>query len=278
LFSLNTILAATDLSAQSAAVVPRAAQLARAHQARLILVHALEKRPAAKRFRLGRKRDPKDAAQARLEALRSDYPDLPITICIEEAEPDALVTRLAQTHGADLVVLGLHKARRVLDTLRLTQLERITQAAKCPVLIAHSPSPAPYRIVLGAVAFAPAAAQALHVASVIAPEAELHAIHALQVPLTAKLPNADLMTGPEMTEAEMLRKAFMDLEITPDRLHLPEIVPGGVHEVLQFRLEELGADLIVIGSQSGRSADRLGNYARDLMRAPPADMLIAQPE
>jgi len=41
LYSLHTILAATDLSRRSAAVLPRAARLAQAHGARLIIAHAI---------------------------------------------------------------------------------------------------------------------------------------------------------------------------------------------------------------------------------------------
>ncbi len=279
MFSLKTIIAATDLTPRSAAVLPRAAQLARDHGAELILVHVLEK-PAAgvKRLRLKPREDPRASAETTLAALAARYPDLAIRIEIHSGKPDEVVAGLAQETDADLIVLGLHKSRRVLETLRMTQMERITQATTCPVLIAHTPSEQPYRKVLGAVTFAPASATALHVADRIAPGAELHAIHALQLPLSAKLPTADLMTSPEMTEAEMLRSAFLDLDTTPARLALPEIVPGGVHEVLQFRIAELEPDLVVIGSHSGRSVTRLGNYARDLMRAPPEDMLIAKPD
>ncbi len=278
MFDPKTILAATDLTARSRAVVDRAAQLARAHGARLVLVHAIEPRSRRiPRLRPGRHADRSQHASTELERLRAAYPDLDITCHVAQEQPGTLVPALAEEQNADLIVLGLHQARRVLDTVRLTNLERITQATHCPVLIAHSRDATPYRRILGAITFAPASAQALRVASRLAPEAELHAIHALQLPLSAKLPSTDLMTTTEMTEAELLRDAFMALDGLPEHLHLPEIVPGGVHEVLQFRISELGPDLVVIGSHSGRDPASLGNYARDLMRAPPTDMLVAKP-
>jgi nucleotide-binding universal stress UspA family protein len=55
------------------------------------------------------------------------------------------------------------------------------------------------------------------------------------------------------------------------------IVPGAVHEVLGYRQSELNADLICVGTHSGRDPHVLGNNARDLMRAPPADLLVAKP-
>ena len=278
MYSLHTILAATDLSRRSAAVLPRAARLAQAHGARLIIAHAIEPRvQAVKRFRLAVTKTPLPKAEAEIAKLRAEFPDIVIEAHIATEAPADLVLRLAAEHQVDLIVLGLHLPRRVLETLRLTNLERIAQSVTCPVLIAQNRSAAPYRKVLGAITFGPASARALRVADRIAPEAELHAIHALQLPLSKKLPNADLMTSPEMTEAELLRKAFLDFETLPARLVTPEIIPGGVHEVLDFRIEELKPDLVVIGSHSGRSPTKLGNYARDLMRAPPTDMLIAKP-
>ena len=45
---------------------------------------------------------------------------------------------LAHGLGAALVVLGLHRERRVLDTLRMTTMERITLGVDCPVLVAQT--------------------------------------------------------------------------------------------------------------------------------------------
>jgi nucleotide-binding universal stress UspA family protein len=277
-YPLRTILAATDFTPRSRAVAGRAAALARQHGARLVIVHALptRKRPVS-RLRLGKAPDPMARAEAEMERLRDSLPDVPVEWRIAAEKPHLLVPRIAQEIDADLIVLGLHLARRVLDTMRLTTLERITKSATCPVLIAHNPEIRPYGRVLGAITFAPASARALEVAAGLAPEAEFHAIHALQLPLRAKLPSADMMTSAEMTEADLLRQAFMGFKGLPAAMPLPEIVPGGVHEVLQFRIDELQPDLVVIGSHSGRDPNSLGNYTRDLMRAPPTDMLVAKP-
>lgn len=279
MFQLTTLLAATDFSQRSATAVARAAELARTHKARLVLVHAIEARPTkVQRLRLRKPVDPVARAEAHMEKLRAAYPDLDMTCHIAAGKPGELVPQLADDLGADMIVLGLHMARRVLETVRLTNLERITQHAPCPILIAHDQACRPYRTVLGAITFAPACAKALKIAASIAPEGEFHAIHALQLPLSAKLPSADIMKSAEMTEAELLRQTFMTFEGLPKSLSLPEIVPGGVHEVLQFRIRELQPDLVVIGSHSGRDPNTLGNYARDLMRAPPTDMLVAKPD
>lgn len=279
MFDPKTILAATDLTRRSRAVAKRAALLARLHGSRLVLVHTIEPRKqTVARISLRKFTDPNRKAEAQLQTICAAYPDLDISYRILTGPPATLVPDLAEEIGSDLIVLGLHLPRRVLETLRLTNLERITQAARCPVLIAHRDEMTPYCRVLGAITFAPASAQALRVAARLAPEAEMHAIHAIDKPMPARLPVDELMSTSEMTEAETLRDAFMARGDLPPCLHMPEIVPGGVHEVLQFRMAELQPDLVVIGSHSGRDTENLGNYARDLMRAPPTDMLIAKPE
>ncbi len=278
-YKIRTILAATDFTPRSRAVIGRAADVARAQGARLVIVNALDKRPRpVKRLALGKTRDPQARAETEMEKIRAKLSDIKPDCYIVQEAPQELVTRLAQELNADLIVLGLHMARRVLDTMRMTTLERITLHAPCPVLIAHDPQIRPYRKVLGAVTFAHASARALQIAACLAPEAEFHAIHALQLPLAAKLPKVDITKSAEMTEAMLLRQAFMGFDNLPECLSLPEIVPGGVHEVLQFRIAELQPDLVVIGSHSDRDSNTLGNYARDLMRAPPTDMLVAKPD
>ena len=278
MFRLKTIVAATDFTPRSAAVTGRAAQLACTHGARLVLVHVIEARaPRVQRLRLRKPIDPVDQADAVVKKLRDACPGLDLECQVLKGKPGQIVPQLARDVGADLIVLGLHVVRRVLETVRLTNLERITQHAPCPILIAQDKSIRPYRKVLGSITFAPASANALQIAATIAPEGEFHAIHALQLPLSAKLPTADVMKSAEMTEAELLRQTFMTFNGLPETLSLPEIVPGGVHEVLQFRIDELQPDLVVIGSHSGRDPNTLGNYSRDLMRAPPTDMLVAKP-
>lgn len=278
--AINTILAATDFTARSDAVMARAAGLARSLGCRVVLAHAVSRPKAlAPRLRKAR-RIPRteDQAQDALAQLAAAYPELEISLHGVEGAADQVIADLARQHAADLVIMGLHKPRAVLETLRSTTMERITLDVPCPVLIAHDRNAAlPYRRVLGAITFAPASAEALRMAAIIAPGAEFHAIHALQLPLSEKLPQAEPETCATMTEAELLRSAFMRLDGVPDSLHLPEIVPGGVHEVLQFRIQELQPDLVVLGSHSGRDPSSLGNYARDLMRDPPTDLLIAKP-
>jgi len=252
----ESVIAATDLTALSAQVPGRARLLAQGPGARVLLAHV---RPA------DRKRPPRATAESKLAALAAAHGADGAQLRI--GEPAAELMALATEALAGLIVLGLHRKRRVLDLLRLTTMERIVLAAPCPVLIAQLPPARPYRQVLLATDFSPASAAALIGAAIVAPGAQFHAIHALQVPLGRD-------AGAALAQAEEEREAFLATPGLPPLAEPPEIIPGGVHPVLQYRLDELDADLLCLGAAS--SSDGLSPYVRDLVRAPPADVLVAR--
>jgi len=247
-----TVLAATDMTPRSAEVAARADWIARGLGARLVLAHV---------------RSPEGKA-----------PHLAVETRLLTGEPAEALADLARTEGASLIVLGLHRKRRVLDVLRLTTMERIVLASPCPVLIAHQPALRPYSAVLAPTDFAPASAAALKMAARIAPGALCHAVHALQMRLGARAAPGNEEFEAAMARAEAASARFLATPGLPDLVEPPLIVAGGVHEVLAFRARELAADLVCIGAHSGRDPGTLGNYARDLMRAPPTDLLVAKPD
>ncbi|MCC1481501.1 universal stress protein [Roseibaca sp. Y0-43] len=262
------ILAATDGTERSRAVLGRAQLIARHWGARLALVHV--RKPSAARFRLRLARTAPDHLAQALVEHGGRAEDLHIL----DAAPAEGVIALARQLGAGLVVLGLHRERRVLDTLRMTTMERITLGVDCPVLVAQRYPVQPYARVLGALSFDPICGRGLAQAARIAPGAAFHAIHALPRAAT----DSATARARDLQRAEERRAAFMRCKDLPPDMPLPEIVPGGVHEVLRFRMEEWQPDLLVIGAHSGRDPTRLGNYARDLMRAPPTDALVTKPD
>ena len=303
------ILAASDLSRRSAQVGARAARIAAVLDTRLLLAHVA--RPASAEPPEEAPTEPAEVVGAEAEAAQSDMSPGPLRsfgkrllgrrprratadlgaalqvaarrlspapeIRLLAGDPAEELAELARQEEALLMVLGLHGERRVLDLLRLTTMERIVLAAPVPVLIAHRDAAQPYRRVLALTDFSPASAASLCIAVRLAPEAEFHAIHALQLPLGARFSAKDAASDDSLTQAEQMRAAFLATPGLPDFAEPPEIVPGGVHEVLAYRQFELAADLVCIGTHSGRDPGQLGFYARDLMRAPPTDLLVAKP-
>ena len=263
---MPTIIAASDLTPLSHEVAGRAIAVAPRLGARVVLVHAVP--PGC---------PPGGIEKARL-ALLKVLDGRPGDVRVVSGPPDLAIRNLCEAEDGVLVVLGLHRFRRVLDILGLTTMERIVLRAPVPVLIAHTPAAKPYRTVLSSTDFAPACAAALAAAArIAAPDAEFHAIHALQLGLRDKFSHGGVEASRAMTTAGALCQAFRTMPGVPDRLRPPEIVPGGVHEVLSYRLEELQPDLLAIGTHSGRDPETLGNYARDLMREPPTDVVVAKP-
>lgn len=270
--SQPVILAATDLSPRSAHVPGRAAALAATLGARLILAHVGpdEGNRPVHLPPLGRAR----AKAEDLDAIAASCGAEPRRLI---GEPAAVLAELARTEEAALIVLGLHRERRVLDVLRLTTMERIVLQSPCPVLIAQWPADHAYDRVLAPTDFSAASGAALTMAGRIAPTAQFHAVHALHLPLGAIFKRGSHETDAALARAAKRCAAFLAMPGLPALAEPPEIVPGGVHQVLAFRSQELGADLVAIGAHSGRDPGALGNYARDLMRAPPTDLLVAKP-
>lgn len=267
--SQPSIIAATDLSGRSAHVAGRAARFAKTLGARLILAHVRQDEGPA-RFGRGRaKLSPAD----QLDALAQAHGAIPQLLT---GDPANALAALAAQENAAVLVLGLHRERRVLDLIRLTTLERVVLASPCPVVIAHQKPDQEYTQVLALTDFSPSSARALATASLVAPDARFHAVHALRLPIGAVFKPGSGETEAALKAANALKKTFLAYPGLPILTEPPEIVPGGVHQILAFRRAELDADLVCIGANSHKDANALGNYARDLMRAPPTDLLVAK--
>lgn len=271
-----SVIAATDLTELSAHVSGRAARLAAHLKARLILVHVGADPGGALPVRfanMGRGRGKESVA----ETLAANAQSVGAEGRLLSGDPATALANLAMQENAALIVLGLHRERRVLDILRLTTMERVVLAAPCPVLIAHHIPDKDYAEVLALTGFTASSAAALIMAARIAPNARFHAVHALQLPMGAIFDRGHRDTDAALDKADLAKEAFLAIDGLPHLAEDPVIVPGGVHQVLAYSRDELEADLVCIGAHSGRDPKALGNYARDLMRAPPTDLLVAKP-
>ncbi len=259
---MTTILVASDLTDRSAPAIARAVLLAATLPARLVAVTALD--PDADGATVAAARPALLAAlAARPEAAGVDY--------AAEAylgPPDQAIPAAAAAVGAELLVLGLHRPR-VLDTLRLTTMERMLAAARCPVLLARAPAPAPYARILALTAFGPSCAAAILAARRLAPAARMQLLHAQSLSLADRL-------HPDRAAAEAAEAAAVWAARLPPEVPAPMIVPGGLHELLALAVEEFRPDLLALGASSRSDPGALGHHVRDLIRDPPADVLVAR--
>jgi len=129
---LRHIFYATDFFSGSTRALSFALSLAEEDRSELTLLHVIESKPISKdelfdlRFQ--------DREQL-THMLPSDFdlaykPEIEVETGIAHVE----ILRLAETRGADLIVMGAHSAGAVSTHLPWTTMHRVLQGASCPVL------------------------------------------------------------------------------------------------------------------------------------------------
>jgi nucleotide-binding universal stress UspA family protein len=126
---LNRILYATDFGAESLAAVPYVISLAQEHRAQLIFLHLIEDRGDVPTMLHALRRLVPFGADLRWEP----------TCVVERGTPADKILEVAEGHGADLIVLGVHREKGPFPKhLMRTGTFRIVAQSKCPVLIVRA--------------------------------------------------------------------------------------------------------------------------------------------
>jgi nucleotide-binding universal stress UspA family protein len=126
---LNRILYATDFGAESLAAVPYVISLAQEHRAQLIFLHLIEDRGDVPTMLHALRRLVPFGADLRCEP----------TCVVERGTPADKILEVAEGHGADLIVLGVHRDKGFFPKhLTRTGVFRIVAQAQCPVLIVRA--------------------------------------------------------------------------------------------------------------------------------------------
>jgi nucleotide-binding universal stress UspA family protein len=125
---LSRILYATNFSTESLAAAPYAISLAREHRAHLILLTCREEGPETVRGTL--------QTLGQLVPFGADLRCEPI--CVVERGPHGeKILEVAESHGADLIALGVERSPNELDPkphFHRSELYKIVTQATCPVL------------------------------------------------------------------------------------------------------------------------------------------------
>lgn len=261
------ILVAHDLSPEADLALRRGAQLARQTQAKLSLLHVLDKAADA-----AEERQARDHLQARLQEFGYDT----LEPWIRRGQPTEEVLTQARGHEVDLLVLGQHH-RQSPTGFAGTTLERILLGTPAPLLLVTTPADAPYHQALAALDFSPCASRAMQSAWALLPtDGELHALNILEV---AELHGAD---EDELTlQQELFDQLVDDLEH-----QLPEtgarlsysLRQGERGNCLEAAILELGPQLLALGghSRGELSSALLGSLTRQFLDQPPCDVLVAR--
>lgn len=159
---MQRILVATDLSPRAGIAVARACQIGAGHCATLHLLHVVPHAMNA----VDRALRAEELAEI-THALSLRHPCLcAVTSSIREAPTDSAIRGEAEDRDADIIVIGGHRTKHLLDPLFGTTVDHLLRNMSRPVLIARTAVHGPYRHV--------------YVASVVAeriPEALVLAAH-----------------------------------------------------------------------------------------------------
>jgi nucleotide-binding universal stress UspA family protein len=147
---MSTVLVALDLEAGSESVLSRAALLAGAHAAWLVVLHVIEAEPlsqAAAHMKLSESelRDQLERqAIAAIEPLiveggRTRRTD----IRVEFGSPQKIITHVARERHADIAVIGPGKGRTLKDKILGSTADRVIRTSAAPVLVVRKPSAEP---------------------------------------------------------------------------------------------------------------------------------------
>lgn len=274
----KTFLVATDLSPRADRAVQRAFRLAEWLGAKLFLVSIVDEDlppPVATTLQ-----DATELQLARFAASIQGSGKVAHDTRVVSGDPALAIPALAVELDVDLVILGEHRRRAFLDLVRETTMERIVRHCDRPVLLVHDTVDHTYATVLCALDFAPASTAALCLAAELAPEADLHGVHAIHIPYHGFVAPRDSAStdAPFRHNAELNLKNWSETCALPERLSEVQIIEGAAHMVLAREIARLKPDLLALGAhgRAGQAPSILGSLANDFVREPPCDLLIAR--
>jgi nucleotide-binding universal stress UspA family protein len=290
---LQTLLAATDLSAPSRHAVLRAAMLARDAGARLELVHVVDKIALNELELLFG-----DEAATLQEAIRAQMRDALADLAADICEPLGIsagrqlvegavlggIASLADRLDAGLLVVGARGAGFMRHWLLGATAERLLRKTLRPVLVVKQTPHEAYRRALVPMDFSPWSQGALRLAMAIAPAADLILMHASSVPFEGKMHYAGVAEKVIRHHRETasrealarLKQTAVDTGLATANWH-PVVIHGDAASRILEQEEEQGADLIVIGKHGAGIIEELllGSVTKHVLAQARCDVLVA---
>ena len=297
--NLKTIVLATDFSDAADGAASWAGELARPHEARMVVVHAsLPPMPLAPEFvplppdvqRADRERVENELRE-RLESIRSKH-GVDVEGVHREGIPEDVILEVAKETDADVIVVGtrgLTGARRIFLG---STAAHVVRRSSCPVLTVHpdhAESHREIRTVLVPTDFSAdaelAVSQAAHVLGVAPQDAKLKLLHVFRLhpevtyPWTASYLGAHAAQVTEIAKeklekmAQPLRDEGFDVEVL--------VYEGYPPDVIDETAKQTQADVIAMGTHGRSFLPRLilGSVAERVLPAAPCPVLtVHHPE
>jgi nucleotide-binding universal stress UspA family protein len=285
------VLAASDLSPESAHVVQRATRIASVSGARCTVLHSLGLDvPNVVRSFFGQ--DTAAITKGVIDGVRANLvetttrlgPETPGTsVVVETGLPGPTIKDFAAQHDVDLIVVGGFSGHLVRRMVLGSTASQVVRRSTCPVLVVRLPAVRDYRRVLIAVDFSPASATSIQLAQELAPEAELVLIHVAALPLQAQMRYAGVSEEQiEQYRTEARSRATWSLEqvvraagLEPGG-HAAIVVDGDPVEQIRTHSEDADCDLVVVGKHGAHRIEEvlLGSVTLGLLSSCSRDVLV----
>lgn len=294
---IRRILAATDFSPASEEALRWADFFASRFGAELLVFHALSLDPALLVGPTGVAVDlatrlVEDARRAAQESMRSLQGRFPAArTVVEETSAREGIVRAAQTHGADLVCVGTHGRTGLPRLLYGSVAQHVVVHSPVPVLTVRQDRDRPVRVrcILAPTDFSPAADAALPWADLLARtfDARLVLLHVVEVTYESlvEVPwGGGLEPVGEAIARQLEEQARAELEARARRLPPCETLvrtglgAGLSRQRLVEAAQEVGADLVVMGTHGRTGVDRIlfGSVAEHVIRTSPVPVLTVR--
>ncbi len=288
---IKKILAATDLSEHCRNALDVAANLAKAHRAKLQLIHAVETLPMASAWG-----DPGGVSWIGIESLissgrkqladeakrLSDNFGISAEAHVFTGSAPGKISQFADENAIDLVVVGSRGHRRIIDRLLGTGAQNIVRVCKQPVLIVRRDARLAWHQIIAATDFSESANVAARMARALAPDVAMQLVH-----IDSPIPAATLaLARPDAAQlalfndkrnehsAKLLQETAKLLGDKVTTVHLK----GDPKNQLEKLLDDSGADLLALGTH-GRSrieAGLLGSFSQAAMNLGDCDVLVTR--
>lgn len=289
---IRTVLAPTDLSAPARNAVVRAARLAAACGARLVLQHVVST-GALDALRQLFGAAPGDLPQRLLDEARDELRELGAELLgrlgvdaelhLGSGAVTGEIASEADALDADLLVLGARGASLVADLLLGSTTERVLRQTGRPLLVVRRAADQAYRRVLVPVDFSARSRRTIEIARHLAPQAELVLLHAFEVPFEGRLRHAGVgeaelagLRDNARREAGAQMAALVAAVGLPADAVQPLVLHGdaSVHILDQAQLQ--GSELIVIGKRGQGPFEELllGSVTKHILTQARSDVLV----
>lgn len=206
-------------------------------------------------------------------------------VVVRAGNPSRVIMDTIGRDEPDLLIVGPHERRGVVDALQGTIIEKAVSARRGPVLVVQQSASTSYQNVLLALDVAAGSRAAVRAAErfVLRGGARVAAIHACALPDHAvlQIPGAEgagaaLHADCSPATASVAMREILERESADPKRYEPIVADGNPLPTIMRAIETRQPDLLVVGTRGDGRMRRavLGSVANQLLKAAPCDILI----